>query len=177
MTQEQRISDLVQIIRAEFNSYQNGTKSVELSDRLSDGGTGTTLLQVTTDRDTAIANAITGILEGVPSQGNTLNKLYNLIQAVSGGGYATLAEVNTLITDLIGAAPATLNTLEELAAAFNNDPNVVAALTTSIAQKANSADVYTKTEADALFLTQNAFTTAIGNPDIDLVALFQTGLL
>lgn len=177
MTLEQRLNLFAQRMQAEFNALQDGTKSVEFADRLSDGGTGTTAAEIIAQRDAAIANAVTALLDGVPSDGNTLNKLYNLIQAFSTGGYATITDVNNAIASVVGAAPAALDTLQELAAAFNNDENTVAALTASIATKANSTDVYTKTEADNLFLTQTAFTNAIGDPDTDLVTIFETGLL
>lgn len=177
MTQEQRLADLIAVIRAEFNKYQDGSKSVEFADRLSDGGLGTTVSDISAARDTAIATAVTALVDNAPTNANTLNKLYNLIQAFSGGGYATMTDVNNAIQAVIGAAPAALDTLQELAAALNNDANAVSALTTQIAAKADSTDVYTKTEADAKFLTQQAFADAIGNPDVDLVVLFNTGLL
>lgn len=59
----------------------------------------------------------------------------------------TKAEVDGLISDLIGGAPAALDTLNELAAALNDDADFAAAVTQGLAVR------YTKTEADAIFQT------------------------
>ena len=177
MTLEQRLSLLATRIRDEFNALYTGTKHAEIADRLDDGASGTTLATITSDRDTAIANAVTALLGGVAPAGDTLKKLYDLIQAISGSGYATIADVNTAIAAVVGAAPAALDTLVELAAALNNDANIAATLTAQIALKANIADVYDKTTADATFKTIASYTAEIGNPDADFVAIFNTGLL
>ena len=50
-------------------------------------------------------------------------------------GYATEAYVNSEITTLIGGAPSTLNDLNELAAAINDDANYNTTLTTALATK------------------------------------------
>lgn len=57
--------------------------------------------------------------------------------------------ISTAINDLVGVAPGTLDTLAEIAAAIENDQTAAAALTQQVALKANSADVYTKSEVDA----------------------------
>lgn len=54
--------------------------------------------------------------------------------------------VDTAVANLVDSAPATLDTLNELAAALGDDPNFATTVTNSIATKANSTDVYTKTE-------------------------------
>ena len=70
-------------------------------------------------------------------------------------GGKTLAEVQAYtdgaIYTLIGGAPEALDTLYELANALGNDPNFSATVLAQIGTKANSADVYTKTAADARF--------------------------
>lgn len=50
-------------------------------------------------------------------------------------GLATDAEVATQIAALVAAAPSTLNTLDELAAALGDDPNLATTLTTLIGTK------------------------------------------
>ena len=71
------------------------------------------------------------------------------------GTYATESYVNQQISALVGAAPQTLDTLEEIANALSNNATL-SDVTTAISTKANSADVYTKTEIDeAHFLTQH----------------------
>jgi len=52
---------------------------------------------------------------------------------------ATTAFVRTAITNLIGAAPAALDTLTELADAINDDASFASSVTTSLALKANIA--------------------------------------
>lgn len=49
---------------------------------------------------------------------------------------------------LVGSAPETLNTLKELADALEGQDDVLTGLETTIATKANAADVYTKEEVD-----------------------------
>lgn len=50
---------------------------------------------------------------------------------------ATTAFVSTAVANLVGGAPATLDTLKELAAAIGNDPNFVTTVTNALAGKAN----------------------------------------
>jgi hypothetical protein len=177
MTQQARLEALILAIQEEFNKYQAGTKTVEIADRLNDGAAGTTLAEITTAQDAAIATAVSALVDGAPANANTLNKLFLLVDAFSAGGYATTAQVDAAIQAVIGVAPAVLDTLEELATALGNDANFAATLTATLATKANSADTYTKTESDATFQTIAAFNAAIGDPDTDLVAIFNTGLL
>lgn len=47
---------------------------------------------------------------------------------------------------VVGQAPQVLDTLEELSAALGNDPNFATTITTMIATKADTEDVYTKSE-------------------------------
>ncbi|MBO1894235.1 hypothetical protein HNW13_000245 [Shewanella sp. BF02_Schw] len=61
-------------------------------------------------------------------------------------------EVNQLIQNLIGLAPAELDTIYELAAAFKGNQDSIGSLFTVLAAKANSADVYDKVTADARYL-------------------------
>ena len=62
--------------------------------------------------------------------------------------YQTKANVNDAIQAIVGAAPEALDTLGEIADKLKNGDDVVAALTVTVSEKANSADVYTKTEID-----------------------------
>lgn len=50
-------------------------------------------------------------------------------------GYATETYVNTAVSNLVDSAPATLDTLNELAAALGDDPNFATTVTNSIATK------------------------------------------
>lgn len=62
------------------------------------------------------------------------------------GEYATEAYVMAKINEVIDGAPAALDTLNELAAAINDDANFVGTITAALGTKANANEVYTKTE-------------------------------
>ena len=57
------------------------------------------------------------------------------ITSASLTGYATETYVNTAVSNLVDSAPATLDTLNELAAALGDDPNFATTVTNSIATK------------------------------------------
>ena len=59
-------------------------------------------------------------------------------------GYATEAYVNTQVSGLVDAAPETLNTLNELAAALGDDPNFATTIATQIGGKANANHAHTE---------------------------------
>ena len=67
-------------------------------------------------------------------------------------------------------APAALDTLDELAAALGADANFATTVTNSIATKANSADVYTKTNVYTKTETDTSLLTKldVSNPAIDM---------
>lgn len=56
------------------------------------------------------------------------------------------AQIKTAIDQLVGGAPAALDTLNELATKLASDESIATALATTVAAKANAADVYAKTE-------------------------------
>lgn len=58
-------------------------------------------------------------------------------------GYATETYVNTQVSNLVDAAPTTLNTLNELAAALGDDANFSTSIANQIGLKANAADLAT----------------------------------
>ena len=96
-------------------------------------------------------------------------------------GKTTEAYVGTQIAALIDSSPATLDTLNELAAALGDDPNFATTVATSIAGKVDDSQVLTNVPAGALFtdttysvsvtvdLTQVNFTTA-DNTKLDGIA-------
>ena len=67
--------------------------------------------------------------------------------------YATKSFVSEKVADIIGAAPEALDTLQEIAEKLGDNDDVVSSLTNTLAEKANSEDVYTKDEVDALIGT------------------------
>lgn len=78
------------------------------------------------------------------------------------------AEISAAIAALVGGAPATLDIINELAAAINNDPNFAATIATALGLKANSADVTTSLalKADKL----NAAVVLVDGASIDITA-------
>lgn len=67
-------------------------------------------------------------------------------------------EIASQVASTVDAAPASLDTLNELAAALGDDANFAANTTALIGTKANASDVYTQAE--------------LGDPETDLVALW-----
>jgi hypothetical protein len=75
-------------------------------------------------------------VESIDAQGNaTLSIDLSAIDFSDAAGPA----VDAALADLIGAAPATLDTIQELAAALGDDPNFSVTLATSLGEKANLA--------------------------------------
>ena len=59
---------------------------------------------------------------------------------LTANSYATTTDISNAVNALIDAAPSSLDTLNELAAALGDDSNFASTVTTSIATKLNSAD-------------------------------------
>jgi len=74
-------------------------------------------------------------------------------------GKTTETYVNTQITNVIGAAPAALDTLTELAAALGDDANFATTVTTALAGKVDDSQVLTNVPAGALFTDTNTVYT------------------
>ena len=94
------------------------------------------------------------------------------IPQVDLSSYATITYVNDKIAALIDGAPAALDTLNELAAAINDDANFASTVTTALGNKANADDVYTKVEIQNMgYATEAYVTNAIADiPAPDLSA-------
>ena len=94
-----------------------------------------------------------GIEVAANSYINTTSDLIKFILSVSNNvdlsDYATMSYVNEKISDVIGAAPETLDTLEELAYALSYNASL-SYVQEALSGKANVNDVYTKTEVDNL---------------------------
>ena len=79
---------------------------------------------------------------------------------LSTNGYDTSTNIIASITD---SAPATLDTLNELAAALGDDPNFATTVSNSLGLKANTADL-------AAVATSGAYTDLTGTPTLAAVA-------
>lgn len=89
--------------------------------------------------------------------------------------------VTTSIDAIVAGAPGALNTLDELAAAINDDQSFASSVTTALTSR-----VRTDTATQGLTTTQQANARAninavsasdIGSTDTDYVAIFQSGLV
>lgn len=82
-----------------------------------------------------------------------LNSKANKTTTLNGYGITdayTKTQVDKKVSDLVNSAPETLDTLNELANALGDDPNFATTIATQIGNKANSSDVYNKSETDTL---------------------------
>ena len=92
-----------------------------------------------------LANAIitSGLL--TTANVNELNNLYftnaRVYANLVAGNFATQSYVGTAISDLVASAPATLDTLNELATALGNDNNFATSILTIVGNKANTSVV------------------------------------
>jgi hypothetical protein len=80
---------------------------------------------------------------------------------------ATETYVTTAISNLIDSAPTTLDTLNELSAALNDDANFASTVTTALGTKANTSDVNSALalKADTSSLSTLATISPTGTPD------------
>ena len=85
---------------------------------------------------------------------NIVTSLNSKLEASDLTGYATETYVDNSIANLVDTAPATLDTLNELAAALGDDPNFATTVTNSIAGKADAT--HTHTVADVTDVTATA---------------------
>ena len=83
-------------------------------------------------------------------------------------GYATETYVNTAVSNLVDTAPETLNTLNELAAAINDDASFASTVTTALGNKLDSSTAsstyLTQTDASTTYAPINSptFTGTVG---------------
>lgn len=117
----------------------------------------------------AIRTMISGTNNGNVSGLNTtatslvgaINEVKTTADAAAGGG-ATQQDIDDAVaaleTQLLGGAGPAIDTLKEIADLLAANDSTDAALAAVVANKANSSDVYTQAQ--------------IGNPDTDLVALW-----
>lgn len=85
-----------------------------------------------------------------------------LSEFVNDKKYQTANDVAKAISDLVKSAPNTLDTLEELANALDNDPNFATTIMIMLGEKASKADLTTKVDVvEGKTLSSNDFTNAL----------------
>ena len=99
---------------------------------------------------------------------NTSNNTIRVHDGSTTGGFelAKVSDINTAVANLIDSAPGTLDTLNELAAAINDDSNFAATIVTQLGNKANTASLTTAnvSEVTNLYFTNaRVFSAVTGN--------------
>ena len=134
-----------------------------------------------TDNDNLIPTDISQLGDAtgvIPTDVSQLTDTHNIILTLPQiiVGLATETYVNNAISDLVNAAPGTLDTLNELAAAIGDDPNYAATVAGLIGAKANTADLATvATSGRYLDLTNKPFIPTDANELTDADGLFFSG--
>ena len=155
MSLQTRLSDLLTRVGTEFKTIRTLISGSATGDVSGLTTTATDLVaavnevKVTADAGSAAAAAL--INDGVAGAATTYSS--NKITA----------DISAAVSALVGGAPGALDTLNELAAALNDDAAFNTTITNSLALKANIADTYSQTE--------------LGDPETDLVALFNAALV
>lgn len=121
------------------------TKAAELQDNIN-------LKASQSDLEAYMSTTDTKVSELEEKIGNVPTKVSEF---ENDANYQSASQVDARIQEVVAAAPEALDTLKELADALGNDPNFAGTVTTELAKKANSIDVYTKEEADAKFITEH----------------------
>ena len=92
-------------------------------------------------------------LPTVPTDVSDFNNDAGYLTSSNLTGYATETYVDTAVSNLVNSAPATLDTLNELAAALGDDENFATTVSTQLGTKVDTADVLTDAEAVRIWNT------------------------
>ena len=102
-----------------------------------------------------------------------LNEIFTLANTKASSTDITSA-INTLKTEIMGTGvPEALDTLKEIATYIQSDETLGVSLSTAITKRVRFDDVQTLTTPEKLQACTNI---GVGNPDIDLVAVFNASL-
>ena len=153
-----------------MNTPQNITvKSLVIGD-VSKRSLGLDTVDNTLDLDKPISTAQQTALDLKADQDTTYTKVASdslLDLKANQATTYTKTEVDTNIANLVAAAPQTLDTLNELAAALGNDENFATTVTDAIAKKVSSDTTGEAAGSDSVLnmvsLTQAEYDTALAN--------------
>lgn len=102
-----------------------------------------------------------------------LNEIFTLANTKASSTDITSA-INTLKTEIMGTGvPEALDTLKEIATYIQSDETLGVSLSTAITKRVRFDDVQTLTTPEKLQACTNI---GVGNPDVDLVAVFNASL-
>lgn len=183
MSLQTNIQDLATRIATEFKTIRtliggSGTADVSALNTLAND------IVAAINEVKATADAAAGGGAGDMLSANNLSDVANVVTARTNLGVYSTGETDSAITtavnNLLDGAPAALDTLNELAAAINDDAAFSASVTTALANR-----VRTDTAAQGLTGTQQAnartnigavASADIGNPNTNFVTGFEAGL-
>lgn len=144
------------LVGSEPRPLFNGSKGIALSEDLETKAAklqdNINLKASQSDLETYMSATDTKVSELEEKIGNVPTKVSEF---ENDANYQSASQVDARIQEVVAAAPEALDTLKELADALGNDPDFAGTVTTELAKKANSIDVYTKEEADAKFITEH----------------------
>ena len=127
------------------------------NNQLTNGAGYITLNDITAKQDALISGANIKTINGQAILGEG-----NISITPDLTNYATQSFVTTQIQNVVGAAPAALNTLSELAAALENNPSYAVTITNALAAKVNTSSL-------ATVATSGSYTDLINTPTIPTV--------
>ena len=130
---------------------------------------GTTVNKKTMFKKEVRFNATLNVRDGIDMNGD---KITELATCTANTDAANKAYVDGAITDLIGGAPGALDTLNELAAAINDDDDYNAAVTTSLGLKtAKTSNQSLGSASNAMTISGHTITLARGDGSTDTVTM------
>ena len=101
-------------------------------------GTAENATTISEEARTLAQNALDQVTQGLGTRVTVAGELVNTFNADT---KADLSYVDQKVADLVGSAPDTLDTLDELAGALKDNADIVTVLENAIAKKANTADI------------------------------------
>ena len=157
-------------------SYDNATGIITISSSSVGGATGTiSNVQLASSITTSGLLTTANVVE-LTNLYYTNTRVYSNVTQI---GYATTAYVGSELANLVASAPASLNTLNELAAALGNDNNFSATVISLIGTKANTASLTTANviELNNLYFTDARARQAISTSGCTLSYSNTTGII
>ena len=111
--------------------------------------------------DLVDANGVLDLIDAADLSSNA--RVDDLEDRVDGIEESIPSQIDQAISDVVGAAPETLDTLNELAQALNDDENFASTISTQLSAKANSADL-------ATVATSGSYSDLSNTPNLATVA-------
>ena len=101
---------------------------------------------------------------------NPLSGKIEFVGISTADGTSLEATINEKVANLVDSAPTTLDTLNELAAALNNDPNFAASTATLLGEKALATDLSSLAASLNQVATSGSYADLTGTPTLANIA-------